>query len=266
MKKIRAAIRNLTDKLTYRKGDLQKARRLAKHFRELAQREHERHLAAEENGRLVRANRFRRRAEARQRRAIYWKGRIKKDLAAINHLEERIAKREAELAEWMKTHGVQFVGENKVRGGQPHQRLRAALLRAWRNYKNGDQPGYYSMTGGPRDYDHALYHYPHGRIWDCSTFGDGIYLCCDLEAPSGPRTRELGGWTGTQGEHGRVIPESEARPGDLVLYGRAWPHHHVELVLDPDDKTTIGHGSPPVDPGVFDLFGDGDYIIRRYVD
>jgi hypothetical protein len=49
-----------------------------------------------------------------------------------------------------------------------------------------------------------------------------------------------------------------------VLYGPA-PHHHVEVVLDPREKTTVGHGSPPIDIGVFDLFGDGDYIIRRYV-
>lgn len=265
MNKIKAALRNLTDRLTYRRGDLQKSRRRAKHFRELAQREHERHLQAEANGRVLKAERHKRRAERRQKKAIFWKGRIKKDLAAIQHLEERVAKREAELADWIKEHGVVFEGPNKVRGGTPHQRLRAAILAAWRNYRNGDQPGYYSQTGGQRDYDHALYHYPPGRIWDCSTFADGAYLCCGLEAPSGPRTRELGGWTGTQAEHGRIIPEKDAKSGDLVLYGPT-PHHHVEVVLDPREKTTIGHGSAPVDPGVFDLFGDGDYVIRRYVD
>ena len=83
----------------------------------------------------ARIDRFRRRAESRQRKAIYWKGRIKADLAAIENLEGRIARREAELADWIKEHGVVFEGENKVRGGTPHQRLRAAILRAWHNYR-----------------------------------------------------------------------------------------------------------------------------------
>jgi hypothetical protein len=265
MKKLKKALQNLSDRLTYRKGDLEKSRRRAKHFRILNQREHDRQVQAEGNGRPVKAARHQRRAERRQVKAIYWKGRIKKDLAATTDLEARVDKRERELDDSIKEHGVVFTGENKVEGGTPHQRLRAAILRAYRNYKRGDQPGYYSMSGGARDYAHALFHYPHGRIWDCSTFADGVYFCCGLHSPSGPSGFTAGGWTGTEGEHGKIVAESEAKPGDLILYGRAWPHHHVEVVLDPDDKTTIGHGSPPVDPGVFDLFGDGDYVIRRYV-
>ncbi len=264
MKTIKAAIQNLSDRLTYRRGDLAKSRRRAKHFRELAQTEHDRQLRAEDKGRFARAERFQRRAEQRQRKAIYWKGRVKQDLAAVENLEVRLAKRQDELEQWIKEHGVVFEGENKVRGGTPHQRLRAAILRAAANYRRGTQPGYYSQSGGARDYDHAINHYPGGRIWDCSTFADGVYLCCGLEAPSGPRTRELGGYTGTQGEHGRRIPEVDAKSGDLVLYG-SFPYHHVEVVLDPGDKTTIGHGSPPIDIGKFDLFGDSDYHVRRYV-
>lgn len=264
MRKIKAAIRHLNDRLTYRQGDLAKSRRLAKHFRELAEKESDRGNAATAAGRPAKAARHHRRAEARQDKAIYWKGRIKKDLAAVENLEARMDKREGELDAWMKTHGVRFEGENKVVGGTPHQRLRAGALRAYRNWREGSQPGYYSQTGGVRDYLHALWHYAAGRIWDCSTFADGLYICCGLEAPSGPNTLEVGGFTGTQGEHGKVIPESQAKSGDLVLYG-AFPHHHVEVVLDPEEKTTIGHGSAPIDPGVFDLFGDGDFIIRRYV-
>lgn len=264
MKKIKRALAALGDRLTHRLGDLQKSRRLAKHFRELAEVEHNKQLTAEEAGRPLRAARRRRRAEARQRKAIYWKGRIKADLAAIDNLRDRIDRREAELADWIKEHGVVFEGPNKIVGGTPRQRLRAAILRAYGNWRRGTQPGYYSMSGGARDYDHAINHYPGGRIWDCSTFADGVYLCCGLEPPSGPRTRALGGWTGTQAEHGEVIRPSEAQTGDLVLYGPA-PHHHVEVVLDPEARTTIGHGSPPIDPGVFDLFGDGDYVVRRYL-
>lgn len=264
MKKIKAALQNLTDKLTYREGDLAKSRRRAKRFRILAENEHDRQLQAEANGRPLKAARHKRRAERRQVKAIYWKGRIKADLAAITNLRERVDKREAELDEWIKEHGVRFTGPNKVEGGTPHQRLRAAILRAYRNWKAGIQPGYYSMSGGARDYPHGLKGYPPGRIWDCSTFADAVYFCCGLPSPSGEHGFTAGGWTGTEGEHGKHIDPSDAQPGDLVLYG-SFPHHHVEVVLDPDERTTIGHGSPPIDPGVFDLFGDGDYIVRRYV-
>jgi len=265
VKKIRAALRNLADRLTYRRGDLAKSRRRARHFRHLAEREHDRQLQAAANGRPLKAERHRRRAERRHIKAVYWRGRIKVDLAAIENLEARVAKRERELAEWIREHGVTFTGPNKVEGGTPHQRLRAAILRAHRNWKNGTQPGYYSMSGGPRDYAHGLKGYPPGRIWDCSTFADAMYFVCGLPSPSGPRGYELGGWTGTEGEHGKIVATEDARPGDLILYGRAYPHHHVEVVLDPDERITIGHGSAPIDPGVFDLFGDGDYVIRRYV-
>lgn len=264
MTKIKQALQHLADRLTYRKGDLAKSRRRAKHFRILASREHDRQLHAEANGRVLKAERHQRRAERRQKKAIYWKGRIKADLAAITNLLALVDKREAELDEWIKQHGVSFEGENKVVGGTPRQRLRAAMLRAYRNWKNGSQPGYYSMNGGARDYLHALYHYARGRIWDCSTFADGLYIVCGLTPPSGPATLTAGGWTGTEGEHGERIDPDHAQTGDLVLYG-PFPHHHVEVVLDPDDRTTIGHGSPPIDPGVFDLFGDGDYIVRRYL-
>lgn len=264
MKKIKAALAHLADRLTYRKGDLAKSRRHAKHFRELAEKEHKAQLAAEAGNNATKAERHRRRAESRQDKAIFWKGRVKQDVAALHNLDDRIAKRTDELAAWMKTHGVQFVSDNQVVGGTPHQRLEAAILRAAANYRAGTQPGYYSMSGGARDYAHALNHYPQGRIWDCSTFADGAYLCCGLEAPSGPNTPTAGGWTGTEGEHGTQISIGAAKPGDLVLYG-PFPHHHVEVVLDPAQQTTIGHGSAPVDPGVFDLFGDGDFIIRRYV-
>jgi len=72
------------------------------------------------------------------------------------------------------------------------------------------------------------------------------------------------GWTGTEGEHGTRVSEDGAKTGDLVLYG-PFPHHHVEVVDNPKLKTTVGHGSPPIDQGVFDLFGDGNYEIRRYI-
>lgn len=263
--KIKQALRNLKDRLTYREGDLDKSRRRAKKFSALAAEEHRAQKRLEREGKTVRAAYRRRRASARQKKAVYWKGRLKTDLAAKTDLLKRVKKREDELAEWVKAHGVQQLGENKFRGGDPHERIAAAAMKACANWRAGTQPGYYSMSGGARDYDHAINHYPAGRIWDCSTFADGVYLCCGEEAPSGPRTRELGGWTGTQFEHGHTVSRAEAKPGDLILYGSSAPGHHVEVLVDAEQGITIGHGSAPVDPGVIDLFGDGDYTIRRYV-
>lgn len=262
MKKIKAALGHLADRLTYRKGDLAKSRRRVVRFRALTQREHDRHLKAEAAGHVARAERFRKRAESRARKRVYWTGRVKQDIGAIEHLQERIDARQAELTAWMKEHGVVFTGPNKVEGGAPHQRLRAAALKAAANYRAGTQPGYYSMSGGPRDYAHTLKNYPSGRIWDCSTFFDGCYFVCGLPSPSGEHGFTVGGWTGTEGEHGKVVALADAKPGAAVLYG-PWPHHHVEFLIDPG--LTIGHGSAPIDPGVPDLFGDGDFIVREYV-
>lgn len=248
MAKIKERLAALAEKLVSNEANLRKAQRRHKKFR----------LKAE--GISDKQSRAYKRAHAK---AIYWKGRVKQQQRRINHLERSTAEVELELEKWKKDHKVTIRG-SKVTGGTPRQRLKAALLRAMLNYRTGKLAGYYSQSGGARDYLHAIYHYALGRIWDCATFGDGVYLCCGLTAPSGPNTLTAGGWTGTQGEHGKRIPESQAQVGDLVLYG-PFPHHHVEVVLDPVRKTTVGHGSPPIDEGVFDLFGDGDYIVRTYV-
>lgn len=276
MKKIKAALAHLATRLSTRKGSLARARRRHKKFRLLAERETALGKAAADYQQTEKAKRHYGRAASRQKKAIHWKGVIKEDLAAIHGLEDRIEKRTAELAQWTKEHGVTFEGENRVVGGTGDQRLFAAATKTMANYRAGTQPGYYSQTGGARDYDHAINHYAPDRVWDCSTYLDGQYLCCGLTAPSGPNTRTTGGWTGPQGEHGKRIRKSEARAGDLVLYGPA-PHHHVEEVYEPEHEVTSGHGSAPVDPGIYDLFGGGrciegveslvdfdDYEIRRY--
>lgn len=280
MAKLKAALQAIAEKLVSNEALLAKARRRHKKFRQKAEHNHAEQLKAQEAAQkhliygpdenvpkgealLRKADRCKHRAERAHDKSVYWKGRIKQQVARVHHLEKSQSELEAELAKWKKQHGVEIHGA-RVRGGTARQRLKAALLRAMLNYRTGKLPGYYSQSGGPRDYLHAIYHYALGRIWDCSTFADGVYICCDLEAPSGPNTLTAGGWTGTEGEHGRRVSTSEAQVGDLVLYGPR-PHHHVEVVLDPQRKTTVGHGSPPVDEGIFDLFGDSDYEIRSYL-
>lgn len=273
MKKIKAALQHLADRLTHRKGDLAKSRRLARHFRELAELEHQNQIMAENAGSARLAARRKRRAQARHVKAIYWKGRVREDTAAIANLEGRIEDREKELAEWIKTHGVTFEGHNKVRGGTPSQRKRAAILRAELNYLHSEQPGYYSQEGAARAYDHGLYHYPQGHIWDCSTFADGIHYVCGIESPSGSEYR-LGGYTGTELANSHSVSRSRVKPGDLCVYLRYAGDtvgHHVEVVLDPDAEITIGHGDAAINRAGggstgFNLFGDGLYTFRRMDD
>jgi cell wall-associated NlpC family hydrolase len=278
MRKLKAALTALEDKLGLNERLLSKARRRHKKFRlrneaELKRRDAHTQTAhgydtygpnedQVKSDRYLRASlRCQHRADRSHAKAVFWKGRIKQQVARVHHLEKSQADLKAELSKWKKEHGVEIHG-NKVTGGTARQRLRAALLRAMLNYKEGRQPGYYSESGLARVYSRMLEKMPFGHIFDCSTFADGIYDCCELTDPSATDYTE--GWTGTEGEHGKRVSESEAQVGDLVLFGPQ-PHHHVEVVLDPARKTTVGHGSPPIDEGIFDLFGDGDYEIRSYL-
>ena len=97
---------------------------------------------------LHRAGAFKKRAEHSHVKAVYWKGRVRRDADAIDALEALEDKLEADLAKWIKEHGVTFEGHNKVIGGTAPQRSKAAQARAMLNYRNGDQPGYYSMRKG----------------------------------------------------------------------------------------------------------------------
>lgn len=265
--KLRKALLRLESRLSSRQSLLAKARRRYRKFHALAVREHDRQLKAEKHGHVLRAERFKRRAESRHDKAIYWRGRVKEEVAKVHGLEDRISKREADIRQWKREHGVFFEGPNKVRGGTPEQRLRVAIHTAALNYSKGTQPGYYSQSGGARVYDHGLYHYPYGHIWDCSTFADAMYFVCGLPSPSGPGAYSTGGYTGTELAHGKQISRSEVRTGDLVIYLQ-YPGdtvgHHVEVVDDPSRETTIGHGDSAINAGTFNLFGDGLYEFRRY--
>lgn len=267
MKKLRDALRALQARLTKNQDFLGTARRRYKTFHVLSEREHNRQVAEEKRGHKLRAAFRRRRAQSRHDRAIYWRGKIKVELDKIHHLEESVEGLESKIKQWQKKHGVYFEGRNKIRGGTPSQRLYLAIHTAALNYRKGEQPGYYSMTGGSRDYAHGLYHYPGGRIWDCSTFADAMYFVCGLDSPSGPGAFHTGGFTGTELAHGRKISAAQARSGDLVIYLR-YPGdttgHHVEVVDDPRRETTIGHGDSAINAGTFNTFGDGLYEIRTY--
>lgn len=269
MKKLREGLEALLGRLKSNSDKLAVARRRHRKYRNLAQNEHERQKRAERHNHNLRAAFYKRRAEARQRKSIFWKGRIKQELDRVGHLEKSVQEREADIAKWEKEHGPRLVAPNKIRGGTPSERLRLAIHVAALNYRKGHQPGYYSQSGAPRSYRHGLENYPFGHIWDCSTFADAMYFVCGLDSPSGPGAFRTGGFTGTELAHGHQVSASQARSGDLVIYlmfSGDRTGHHVEVIDDPVRQTTIGHGDSAINsagPG-YDLFGDGLYEIRTY--
>lgn len=271
MKKIKARLQRIADRLTGRKADLFKSRRRHKVWREHAEELDRKATKRKNHGHSLRAAALERRAKRAHVKAIYWKGRVRTEHDAVNKLESLSAHIEHELNDWIETHGIVFEGHNKIRGGTYEQRAIAAQMAAMRNYQNGTRclgPEYYSMEGAARDYAHTLYHYPQGHINDCSTYADGTCFVTGDPSPSGPHGYTLGGYTATELEHcARVTGKIKA--GDLVVFLRYRGDrvgHHVERVLNPKLKQTTGHGDSAVNIGCngsWDLFGDGLYEIVR---
>ena len=86
------------------------------------------------------------------------------------------------------------------------------------------------------------------RNADCSSF----VTWCIWDALGGPKAGPdivngsswAAGYTGTQCDHGRVVPLSRARPGDLVFYaGSNGAINHVAMLVAPG--RVVSHGSPP---------------------
>lgn len=275
MTKLRARLAKLLERLASKKALLAQARRRYRANRKRAYVAHNKQLQAQKRADQLRAAGHQARAEAEDRtalrqnhvayknhmRAQYWLGKVKVYVRHVHKLDDLQHKIEIEITDWRKEHGVEVNG-NKVTGGTARQRLRAAIHAAAHNCSAGKQNNYYSMSGATPDHSHTIRGMPSGHRFDCSSFADGIYECCGLPNPSG--TTDGQGYTGTEGAHGKQVSRGRAQTGDLILYG-PYPHHHVEIVDDPRRETTIGHGSAPIDAGVFDLFGDGDLIVRSYL-
>lgn len=275
MASIRARIAKLTERLVSKKALLAQARRRYKANRRRAFKAHNQQLAAQARADKLRAQGHPAQAEAEDRNALrlnhvayknhmraqYWLGKVKVLVRHAHKLDDLLQKAEIERTAWQKKHGVEVNG-NKVTGGTPRQRLRAAIHAAAHNCATGKQNNYYSMSGASPDHSHTIQEMPYGHRFDCSSFADGIYECCGLPNPSG--TTDGSGYTGTEGSHGKQVSRAKAQTGDLILYG-PYPHHHVEVVDDPARETTIGHGSAPIDAGIWNLFGDDSYSIRSYL-
>lgn len=78
------------------------------------------------------------------------------------------------------------------------------------------------------------------QTMDCSENATVCYKRAGAPDPNGLGYNGLG-YTGTLARQGRAVTLNEARPGDLVLYGEPWPHHHVAVYVG--FGRVISHGS-----------------------
>jgi cell wall-associated NlpC family hydrolase len=201
------------------------------------------------------AARLHHKASANHDRAQFWLGRVKVLTQRIEGLETTRAELEGER----KKLGKVTIKGDRATGGSVRGRLKAVALASAANCASGKRPNFYSQAGA-FDADHCITGPAYGHRDDCSSWFASVYKSAGLPDPNGQRY--TAGYTGTLGANGRQVSLSQIKPGDAVLYG-AFPHHHVEMFVGPGSKT-IGHGSAPVDAGVIDLFGDGDYTVRSY--
>lgn len=174
---------------------------------------------------------------------------------------EGLEKRQSELrAELKKLTVVTFDG-NTAKGGTKRQRVKAVALKSADNCAKGKRANFYSQPG-TFSAGFCLTGEPRGFRSDCSQWFASVYKSAGLADPSAEGF--AAGFTGTLVANGKQISESELRPGDAIIYGPG-TGHHVEMYVGPGTKT-IGHGSPPIDPGVINLFGDGDYRCFTYLE
>jgi len=270
VKKVKQALAKVASGLTQNRPLLARAQRRYEANRKRAFKANEQKKAAQ-----VKADRFRSQghvaraarkdkkalrlasvAYKNSQRAQFWLGRVKQLTQRIEKLETRQEDLEAELK---KLSGVTIKG-NHATGGTPRERLKAVALASAAACASGKRPNFYSQPGS-WNVDRVITGESSGMRSDCSQWFTSVYKACGLEDPNG--TGYTGGYTGTLVAQGKRISESELQPGDAIIYGSG-TGFHVEMYVGPGNKT-IGHGSAPIDPGVINLTGNGDYRCYSYL-
>lgn len=271
MARIQAALDKVARALGLTQPLLSRAQRRYKANRRRAFEAHKTRLVAEKRADEARdplkypspqmAARFDRKASrAHQRelknhnRAQWWLGRVKALVQRVEGLETR----QGELLEQRRKLSDVSIKGNHASGGTPHERLKAVALASAAACASGTRPNFYSQPGR-WDIDHCITGESYGERSDCSSWFTSVYKSCDLEDPNG--TNYGWGYTGTLVQNGEQI--SHAEVGCAVIYGSG-TGHHVEMYVGPGSRT-VGHGSAPVDMGVIDLFGDGQYRFFKFV-
>ena len=131
-------------------------------------------------------------------------------------------------------YGAHLMGLSK--GDQPAitTRQRVAAEAIW-GYNNRGSI-HYAQIRPYVDLGHRL-----PQTLDCSSFSTVVYKRANAPDPNA-RLYDGLGFTGTLAQHGRQVSLSQARPGDLVLYGSGgWPYHHVSVYVG--FGRCVSHGS-----------------------
>lgn len=204
------------------------------------------------------ATRAKRSAKAQHLTAV-----VKRKVGLIHNLEERAQNLSDRIA---RANQVVFdITGNKVTGGTPEERFRAANLKAAERCRLGQRANFYSQPGAYTA--NQVFTGEHsGQRSDCSQFATSACRAAGLGDPNGGGFDD--GYTGTMRATCPQISEAEMRRrgAGFVVYGGG-SGHHVEDYVDADGgDMTIGHGSAPIDPGVIRLFGDSDYTCHAIPD
>lgn len=211
--------------------------------------------AAYQDGLAVKASARVRKA---QHKCLLLVGKIK----PLNQRLKGLKQTEAQLlAKKNELQGQVTVNGDTVSGGTKAKRLQTAMLTSAAKCSSGKRSNFYSQTGA-WDVSHCITGEARSHRSDCSSWFTSVYHSCGLSDPNGQGFG--GGYTGTLAAHGRNITRNAASqtPGAAVLFG-SFPCHHVEMSVGNGTEHTIGHGSPPVDMGTFDLL-PGPVQFRAY--
>lgn len=271
---LRATLADLRERLSLNRRRLARAQKRFQARRKDAYRHHvlgirlgDRADQVRAAGQPVAASRIERQSQRAHRRAYkqhqktqWWLGRIKLLQQRIHRLDLRVEEIEEEIAREKKVR----LENGRLVGGTAKARYRQACLRSWQRCASGKRRNFYSQPGH-WSYKHCLTGEPVGFRSDCSQWLTSVCWLAQVPDPNGADW--TGGYTGTQagGHNGwRLATEAEMRKSGwgYVIYGSG-EGYHVEAYVGPGNRT-IGHGSAPIDPGVIDLFGRGDYRCYIY--
>jgi hypothetical protein len=151
------------------------------------------------------------------------------------------------LLKWFDAYSIKLYPPVKT----PAQIMREKIVAAARYFASIEPRVHYTESAARMTIVRAHLHPPiYGDIWeDCSSFATGCYYIAGAPNPNGYPDYNPADtmYTGTLGEHGRVVSLSEAQPGDLVLYGWGHPWKHVAIYIGKGLVISHGREAGPVD-------------------
>lgn len=280
MKAIRERLSRLGDLLRVKHFKIGWQYRRFRRFDRIADHAHARALDARAAADLLRAdgdleaaNRKDRVARRRQRKAKKYRdlamvkiGRIKVLKRHVLKLDRLVEKAEADLEEERKKNKVTIqLNQNKVTGGTPKARFRTACIVSSRRCGAGKRINFYDQSGTP-SVDRCFEGEDYDQRSDCSQWLTSAIWTAGLPNPNGDQWLGImytGSLVNPQNGWHQCSEEEMRRAGfGYVVYGGG-TGFHVEAYIGPADLT-IGHGSAPIDAGVIDLLGDGNFRCYTY--